>query len=104
MQLKSRTRELGLEEVTGEIAQETIQHLGLTKSTESHQAEGVPEATLVILKKVKKMAPSFHKHIAEAKMRGTTVSKGDKILVYEIEATTPEGSVQVTEKTRLEFK
>lgn len=102
--IENRALELKLQEISLEIAKETSSKLGIIPKFSSRQNEKISEASLVILKKRKRMAPSFHQHIAGSKMRGTTVKKGDIILVYEIEETQPDGEVMVTEKTKLEFK
>ncbi len=61
------------------------------------------DASLVILKKVKRLAPNFHQHIVKGQAQGSTVQKGDRLLVYEVQETVPEGPVFVTDNTRFEF-
>jgi hypothetical protein len=63
----------------------------------------VPEAREVTLRRLKPLAPPFHQHIARAKLRGRTCRVGDRVVVYEIVATEPDGEVRVTDATRLIF-
>ncbi|MCL5958334.1 MAG: hypothetical protein M1358_03280 [Chloroflexi bacterium] len=55
------------------------------------------EASVVVLRKVKRFAPDFHQHIVKGQAQGSTVQKGDRMLVYEIQETVPEGPVLVTD-------
>lgn len=64
----------------------------------------LPEAQLIILRKVKTLAPDFHRHLVMSQARGTVVTKGDRLLVYEVMATIPDGSVMVTANSVFEFK
>jgi len=64
----------------------------------------VKKADFVVFRKIKPHAPDFHRHIATGKVLGQVVKKGDVVLVYEIEETSPPGPVKVTQNTRLEFK
>jgi nucleotide-binding universal stress UspA family protein len=63
-----------------------------------------PSAELVVLRKTKMFAPEFHRHIVKSRIEDQIVHKGEKVLVYEVESTVPEGEVRVTSYTRLEFK
>jgi hypothetical protein len=63
-----------------------------------------PEAREVTLKKLRPLAPPFHRHIARAKMLGRPCRVGDRIVVYEVVRTVPEGMVQVTDSTALHFE
>ncbi len=65
---------------------------------------GPAEAEAVVLKKRTRLAPGFHRHIARSRLLGTTVQRGDSVLVYEVAETVPEGPVRVTEETRLDFR
>ena len=48
----------------------------------------------VRLRKVKPMAPPFHRHIARAKLTGRTCRVGDRVVVFEIVETDPAGECQ----------
>jgi hypothetical protein len=63
----------------------------------------LPEAQVVVLRKMKKLAPEFHRHIAASQVRGRVVRQGDQVLIYEVAETIPEGRVLVAESTRFEF-
>jgi hypothetical protein len=58
----------------------------------------------VVLRKLKPMAPPFHRHIARSKLMGTVCRVGDQVVVYEISRTDPAGAVSVTEQTVLRFE
>ena len=66
-------------------------------------AEAAP-AREVVLRLTKPLAPLFHRHIAKAKLMGRTCRTGDRVVVYEVSDTDPQGLVQVTEKTLLRFE
>ena len=102
--IEERARELNLPEITPDVVQETSRHLNVIPSDNPDLAGEVPVARLVVLKKTKRFAPSFHKHILASKIRGTTVAIGKKILVYEVVQVDPEGPVKVTDSTQLEFR
>lgn len=55
------------------------------------------------MRKLKKLAPDFHRHIAIAQARGKVLSPGDRLLVYEVTETVPDGPVLVTENTYFQF-
>jgi nucleotide-binding universal stress UspA family protein len=61
-------------------------------------------AEVVVLKKIRRFAPDFHRHILKSRIIGKTVQKGDRVLVYEVEETQPDGVVRVTDRTSLEFR
>lgn len=61
------------------------------------------EACVVVLRKVKRLAPDFHQHIVKGKTPGSVLRKGDHLLVYEVQETVPEGPVLVTDNTQFEF-
>jgi hypothetical protein len=63
-----------------------------------------PAALDVHLRKVKPLAPPFHRHIARSKLVGSTCRAGDRVVVYEITATDPPGEVAVTGDTVLHFE
>ena len=62
------------------------------------------EAQEVTLRKTKALAPPFHQHIARSRMRERIWRAGDKVVVYEVVATRPEGPVRVTDSTVLRFE
>ena len=64
----------------------------------------IPEARAVILAKVRPLAPLFHEHIARGKLRGSVCRVGDRVVVYEVVRTEPDGPVVVGEKTLIQFK
>jgi hypothetical protein len=67
-------------------------------------AGAAPLAEVVVLRKTKRLAPEFHRHIVQGKLQGQEISQGEKVLVYEVQETVPEGRVRVGPSTRLEFK
>ena len=64
---------------------------------------GENEAELVVLKKAKALAPSFHTHIARSRIVGSSVQVGERYMVFDVVETRPSGRVRVTERTRVEF-
>ena len=64
----------------------------------------VPFAREIILRKFKPMAPPFHQHIAKSKLVGISCQKGDRVVVYEIVDTIPQGLVTITEETIIHFE
>jgi len=64
----------------------------------------IPEACTVILSKLRPLAPSFHEHIARSKLRGSICRPGDRVVVYEVIQTEPDGPVIVGEKTLIQFR
>lgn len=64
----------------------------------------LPEARDVTLRKLKPLAPNFHRHIARGKLLGKSCRVGDRVVVYEITATQPGGQVQVSPSTVLHFE
>ena len=64
----------------------------------------IPEARAVTLRKLRPLAPPFHRHIARAKLAGCPCRVGDRVVVYEVTATDPPGEVQVTARTVLQFE
>jgi hypothetical protein len=63
----------------------------------------LPNAKEIRLSKTKPLAPPFHQHIARSKLLGTKCMVGDRIIVYKITATVPEGQVLVTDETIFHF-
>jgi hypothetical protein len=64
----------------------------------------IPDAQEVTLRKVRPLAPPFHRHIARSRMLGRTWRVGDRVIVYEIAACVPDGEVCVTDQTVLHFE
>jgi hypothetical protein len=64
----------------------------------------IPEARTIVLTKVRAFAPSFHEHIARSKLRGSICRLGDRVVVYEVICTEPDGPVLVSEKTLIQFR
>jgi hypothetical protein len=64
----------------------------------------VSDAKLVTLRNCKSLAPPFHRHIAKAKLMDRNCQVGDRIVIYDVIATEPEGIVRVTSMTRFEFE
>jgi hypothetical protein len=64
----------------------------------------VPEAEEITLRKLRPTAPSFHRHIARSKLLGKPTKVGDRIVVYEVVVTVPDGLVLTTEKTIIHFE
>jgi hypothetical protein len=102
--VETLARERGLSQVTAEVVQEAGERMGMGAPRGESGTADAPEAQVVVLRKVKRLAPGFHRHILLGKIRGQTIQEGDRILVYKVEETTPPGPVLVTEQTRLEFR
>ncbi len=102
--IEDQARERDLSEVTPDIVQEIAQRLGMKKGRHDKEVADAPEAQMVSFRKIKRLAPDFHRHILRSKLIGQTVRTGERILVYEVLETDPPGLVRVTEKTRLEFR
>jgi hypothetical protein len=62
------------------------------------------DAEVVVLRKIRRFAPDFHRHILAGRLRGKPVQPGEVVLVYRVEETIPGGPVMVTSATRLEFR
>ena len=63
----------------------------------------LPIAKEIRLCKTKPLAPPFHQHIARSRLVGNRCAVGDRIIIYEITATVPEGQVLVTDETIFHF-
>jgi hypothetical protein len=59
---------------------------------------------VIVFTRARRFAPDFHRHILRGKIVGQTVRPGDRVLVYEVAETVPEGAVRVTRSTLLEFR
>ena len=64
----------------------------------------VPNARVVILRSTKSLAPPFHRHIAKSRLMNRTCRAGDRIIIYDIVSTEPDGDVRVTPSTHLQFE
>jgi hypothetical protein len=63
-----------------------------------------PTAARLRLRSVKQAAPPFHRFIARAALVGKCWKVGDRVVVYEVAQTEPEGEVSVTASTAIEFE
>ena len=63
-----------------------------------------PKALEITLRKLRPLAPPFHRHIVRAKLRGTVCREGERYVIYEVIATVPDGPVLVTDDTLLRFE
>lgn len=64
----------------------------------------IPQARSITLRNIKPLAPPFHRHIAKGKLLGHMCQVGDRVVIYDVVATEPEGIVQVTSSTSLQFE
>ncbi len=64
----------------------------------------VLEAKEVTLHKLRAMAPPFHRHIARSKLLEKPIKVGDRVVVYEVVDTVPNGLVMISEKTIIHFE
>lgn len=64
----------------------------------------IPEAQSVTLRNCKPLAPPFHRHIATSRLMDRACCVGDRIVIYDVVATEPDGMVRVTRATRIEFR
>lgn len=100
--------------VTLKHVQEIGQALGMpdnvsnetdNESIKSGKGSGnVSEAEIIVLKKIKRMAPDFHKHIVKSKIQDQILNVGENFMVYQVVETVPSETVKVTDKTLIEFK
>lgn len=58
----------------------------------------------ILLRSTKPLAPPFHRHIAKGKLMGKICRVGDRIVIYDIVKTDPEGEVEITEETIFRFE
>ncbi len=65
---------------------------------------GEPPAESVTLRNRKPLAPPFHRHIARSRLMDHICQVGDRVVVYDVVATRPQGPVRVTAATQLEFE
>ena len=62
------------------------------------------DAELIVLRSRKPLAPPFHRHIAKSKLMEQTCRVGDRIVIYDVVATEPQGLVRVTRATHFQFE
>jgi len=62
-----------------------------------------PNAREVTLKKLKPLAPFFHRHIARSRLIGRCCTVGDRVVVYEVLNIQPHGMAVVTDQTLFRF-
>ncbi len=62
-----------------------------------------PDAKIVVLKRAEEHVAEFHRYAARLKAKGRVVAPGDKLIVYLVDKTIPDGPVLVTESTEFVF-
>lgn len=62
-----------------------------------------PDAKVVFLKQTQFGAPEFNRCAARLRARGCVVSPGDRLIIYKVDATVPDGPVLVTDNTEFIF-
>jgi len=62
-----------------------------------------PQAEEVWLRKLKRITPKFHQHIAFSKMKKEPFAAGDEIAGYVVERTVPEGKLIASEQTAVHY-
>jgi nucleotide-binding universal stress UspA family protein len=98
-------RDKGLSEINAGTVKEVAGKFGMKMETPSSSATPYQvDAEMIVLKKIKRLAPDFHRHILKSRIMGQSIRKGDHILVYEVEETQPSGTVTVTDRTSLQFR
>ncbi len=99
-------REKGLSAIDAHLVREVASRFGMNRqqSPSSLSSPDSADAEVVVLKKIRRFAPDFHRHILKSRIMGQTIQKGTQVLVYNVEETQPAGVVRVTERTRLEFR
>ncbi len=61
------------------------------------------QAQRVVLRKVNRRAPKFIGHMVRSRLVGHQVEVGERILVFQVAFTVPQGLVEVTDQTVIEF-
>ena len=102
--VEDHVRKKGLSEVTEDNVQEVAGLMDMGSAGGIKEKTELPDAQVIVLRKIKKLAPDFHRHILKGKIMGQELKKGQRVLVYEVIETVPAGPVRVTEKTKLEFR
>ncbi len=62
------------------------------------------DAISITLHNRRPLAPPFHRHIVKGKLMDKTCQVGDRIVIYDVMATEPEGIVRVTPATQFKFE
>jgi hypothetical protein len=62
------------------------------------------DAELIVLVSRKPLAPPFHRHIARSRLMNQSCRVGDRVIMYEIVQTRPDGLVRATDRTHFEFR
>jgi nucleotide-binding universal stress UspA family protein len=102
--VEDKVRKDGGSEVSRDAVLAAGGGMGMRGKAPDGTREGLPVAEMVVLKKVKRLAPGFHRHILKSRIIGQSVKPGDRVMVYEVVETVPPGPVRVTEQTLLEFR
>jgi nucleotide-binding universal stress UspA family protein len=98
-------QERGLTEITKDTVNKVAERFGMPTTLHSVSPPlTIPDAEMIVLKKIKRFAPDFHRHILKSRIIGQEIKNGDRIMVYEVEDTRPSGTVRVTDRTSLEFR
>lgn len=63
-----------------------------------------PHAQEIWLKKIKKITPKFHQHIAASKLRKEPCKVGDEVAGYTVTKTDPNGTVLAHEQTTFHYE
>ena len=64
----------------------------------------VIDAYSITLRNCKPLAPPFHRHIVKGKLMNQTCRVGDRVVIYDVIATEPAGTVRVTRATHFQFE
>jgi nucleotide-binding universal stress UspA family protein len=102
--IEERVRKLGGSIVTPDAVRELAPHKGVRSEPGSDAGGQAAHADLVVMKKIRRFAPDFHRNIVGPKLIGRVVRKGDRVMMYEVVETAPPGPVLVLEQTRVEFR
>lgn len=62
-----------------------------------------PDAKVIFLKQTRAGAPEFNRYAVRLNAQGCVISPGDKLVIYQVDATIPDGPVLVTESTEFVF-
>jgi hypothetical protein len=57
----------------------------------------------VVLRKINRRAPSFIRNLVRSRLVGLQVEVGQRIVVFQVAFTEPQGTVEVTPETVIEF-
>ena len=60
-------------------------------------------AQRVVLRKINRRAPSFIRNLVRSRLVGLQVEVGQRIVVFQVAFTEPQGTVEVTPETVVEF-